>query len=810
MAHRYLICLAARAPLQGVLSPCRSCVGTSQKWYSRSSVSPLLQNRHSPPHKGLTPVTYITCSSHNLSLTVDECFRDNQPKHIHFGSSCIGKSVDYRVLNHPVLSINRHFHTTTTNRKEESTVEKSVKALQDKPPDTEPKAAPVASAQETQVVATKTLWQRFVAELKHYYHGFRLLWLDVKVCRRLVWALLNGKQLTRRENKQLVRTSADLFRLVPFMVFLVIPFMEFLLPVALKLFPNMLPSTFQDDKPGSKKELELSKKKLKVKLEMAKFLQDTIEESSLQSKKGKKESKMVGEFSEFLQKVRQEGFVPENEEILRYSKLFEDEITLENLTRPQLQALNHVLNIPNSYAPDNMLRFQLRMKLRQLFADDKMIEKEGIDSLTTWELQSAVRARGMRALGVSEERLKVQLQQWLDLHLTQKIPISLLLLSRALYLPETLSTPEQLKATISALPESTTTEAKIKVAEIHGEKVDNKAKLELIKQQEQVIETERKAKDEELEKTKAKDEELEKAKVKDEELEKTKMEEVIEEVETPAPPEKEVVEPVMVDTAPIMEAKPTETMVDAAPSLTEKEDEEEEITPKELEDIEAALGEIAHEKAINIDQEKIKDLKEDVEEYKEDLEDLKAVILDKGLEEDLVESKGAKRLAKQVNKLIDTMDSEFAKLHTKKEEIQEAIEMGEVKIRRSAEFKEDEEKRDAFLQKMAEETRNLISINDLLLALKRLQKVPNETRLQRIAEVLDEDKDGNIDIGHVLKVIELLARENVKLSPTQVTDVIDLLKKESIIEEEEKAKEKQEKQKKQQDEEDCKKQEASG
>ena len=45
---------------------------------------------------------------------------------------------------------------------------------------------------------------------------------------------------------QLVRTTADLFRLVPFLVFIIIPFMEFLLPVALKLFPNMLPSTFAE------------------------------------------------------------------------------------------------------------------------------------------------------------------------------------------------------------------------------------------------------------------------------------------------------------------------------------------------------------------------------------------------------------------------------------------------------------------------------------------------------------------------------------------------------------------------------------
>lgn len=45
---------------------------------------------------------------------------------------------------------------------------------------------------------------------------------------------------------QLRRTTQDLLRLVPFSVFIVVPFMELLLPVAIKLFPNMLPSTFED------------------------------------------------------------------------------------------------------------------------------------------------------------------------------------------------------------------------------------------------------------------------------------------------------------------------------------------------------------------------------------------------------------------------------------------------------------------------------------------------------------------------------------------------------------------------------------
>lgn len=83
-----------------------------------------------------------------------------------------------------------------------------------------------------------------------------------------------------------------------------------------------------------------------------------------------------------------------------------------------------------------------------------MIMKEGIDSLTVTELQAACRARGMRALGLSAERLKAQLQQWLELSLDEQIPPSLLLLSRALYLPDNLPAPDQLKATLSTLPDT--------------------------------------------------------------------------------------------------------------------------------------------------------------------------------------------------------------------------------------------------------------------------------------------------------------------------------------------------------------------
>jgi LETM1 and EF-hand domain-containing protein 1 len=122
-----------------------------------------------------------------------------------------------------------------------------------------------------------TSWGHFKEEMVHYWIGFKLLCAEVLIASRLsyqalqVWCPLlclprpprpssvpdadtrvcgvgcaQGRELSRRERKQLVRTTNDLMRMVPFALFIVIPFMELMLPLALKLFPNMLPSTFQD------------------------------------------------------------------------------------------------------------------------------------------------------------------------------------------------------------------------------------------------------------------------------------------------------------------------------------------------------------------------------------------------------------------------------------------------------------------------------------------------------------------------------------------------------------------------------------
>lgn len=60
-----------------------------------------------------------------------------------------------------------------------------------------------------------------------------------------------------------------------------------------------------------------------------------------------------------------------NKEIMKYSKLFEDEITLENIAHDQLKAICRLLMI-SPIGTSNFLRFKIRLKLQELKADDQV------------------------------------------------------------------------------------------------------------------------------------------------------------------------------------------------------------------------------------------------------------------------------------------------------------------------------------------------------------------------------------------------------------------------------------------------------
>jgi len=88
------------------------------------------------------------------------------------------------------------------------------------------------------------------------------------------------------------------------------------------------------------------------------------------------------------------------------------------------------------FGSDKALRDRLIRKLDEIEDDDRDIEREGLESLTHGELKAACRERGMRAHGLTTQGYRRNLKQWITLHLHQKVPASLLILSRVMAIQE--------------------------------------------------------------------------------------------------------------------------------------------------------------------------------------------------------------------------------------------------------------------------------------------------------------------------------------------------------------------------------------
>ena len=332
----------------------------------------------------------------------------------------------------------------------------------------------------------KTLLQKIKHEIQHYWDGTKLLATEVKISSKLALKMAAGYELTRRENRQLQRTTQDLGRLVPFSVFVIVPFAELLLPVALRIFPNLLPSTYEGQTAKDKKAKALRKQRKEV----SNFLRDTLKETGLPVSviNAQKE-----EFTDFFRKVRSSGDSPTQEDVIKVCKIFKDDLTLDNLSRPQLVGMAKYMNLP-SFGTDTMLRYSIRVRMRQIKRDDRAIYYEGVDSLSVPELQTAAASRGLRTKSMSPGRLRDDLQMWLDLRLKYGVPSTLLVLSNAFAYAsgkehEISSQIDSLQAVLSSIPEELFHEIELEVHNAEGA-ATNKQRLEVLKEQQELIEEE--------------------------------------------------------------------------------------------------------------------------------------------------------------------------------------------------------------------------------------------------------------------------------------------------------------------------------
>ncbi|KAG6818163.1 hypothetical protein H0H87_000068 [Tephrocybe sp. NHM501043] len=559
----------------------------------------------------------------------------------------------------------------------------------------EPKPTPPATPE---VALSTRVWKKVKHELQHYWHGTKLLVSEVRISSRLQWKILQGETLTRRERRQvniysilplqlhsitplvqLKRTTQDILRLVPFSVFLIVPFMELLLPVALKLFPNMLPSTFEDKYAAEEKQRKL----LRVRLDMAKFLQETLRESGL-----KANAHIVGSdaFKEFFRKVRSTGESPSAQDIINVAKLFDDDLTLDNLSRPQLVSMSRYMGV-NAFGTDNFLRGTIRSRLLHLRRDDQLINNEGIEELSTSELQAACQSRGIRTTGVSPARLREELQTWVDLHLHNRVSGVLLVLGRAFHFDRKFGDGEDgktavissLESVLSGLPDNLLNEAEL---EVDSDKASYKQKLEVLQQQQELIEDE--------EEQEQKEEDARRAKKEAEELEVRTAQSLL--------PDSEVI--YCSNALPVARKLSPMQLVPG-----EVEDGNARMTTEQLKELGEALSILSAKSSVLKERNELRSLME---------ENLLA-------EEDPKSPSGA--LTKRIRSMLTKIDGQL---------------------------EEYDNRVGSSLQMISADPQGRISVQDLQKALDVIKHRPDDEVGQAVIQKLDVDQDGFVELEHVL------------------------------------------------------------
>ncbi|KIK59741.1 hypothetical protein GYMLUDRAFT_59875 [Collybiopsis luxurians FD-317 M1] len=551
-----------------------------------------------------------------------------------------------------------------SNQPSKSTAPDHNSALSDPNTSSEPKPSPPAAADSPKDPLLQRAWKKVKHEAAHYWHGSKLLVSEVRISARLQWKILHGEQLTRRERRQLKRTTQDLLRLIPFAVFVIVPFMELLLPVALKLFPNMLPSTFEDKFAAEEKQRKL----LRSRLEMAKFLQETLRESPL-----KANAHIIGSdaFKEFFRKVRSTGESPSSVDVINVARLFDDDLTLDNLSRPQLVSMCRYMDL-NAFGTDNFLRGAVRSRLLQLRRDDQLIDSEGVDSLSTSELQGACQSRGIRTSGVSPARLREELTTWINLHLHNRVSGVLLILGRAFNFDRKAGEDEDGKTSViksvesvlSGLPDNLLNEAEL---EVDSDKASYKQKLEVLQQQEELIEDE--------EEQEQKEEDARRAKREAEER----------------------------------EAQTAQSLLPDSELMPEKmEENNARMTTEQLKELGEALSILSAQSSVLKERSDLRALME---------ENLQA-------EEDPKSPSGA--LTKRIRSMLSKIDKQL---------------------------EEYDSRVGSSLKMISQDAQGRVSVQDLEKALAVIKHRPDDEVGQAVVQKLDVDKDGFVELEHVLGLI---------------------------------------------------------
>ncbi|KPA80437.1 putative mitochondrial LETM1 and EF-hand domain-containing protein 1 [Leptomonas pyrrhocoris] len=257
--------------------------------------------------------------------------------------------------------------------------------------------------------------------LRHLYHGFRLFFINTRLAWKYSRQLKRGVALTRRERLLLESSTKDLVRLVPFSFFIVVPFAELLLPVALKMFPGLIPSTFESESQGRNRLFNDAMATLRARQRVMDYLSATALATF-----DKDQQEVI------RRSVRGESIAPKD--IRSVAQYFDRDGSFSVLKVPDNIAVGlgrsvgvfkwyHGL-LPTRFSASIMRRAIIR-RYHEVREDDRLIRLEGIDIMTHDELTKANLTRGMRWME-GTETLRVQLEWWSSLAQDGSVPYNTL------------------------------------------------------------------------------------------------------------------------------------------------------------------------------------------------------------------------------------------------------------------------------------------------------------------------------------------------------------------------------------------------
>lgn len=230
----------------------------------------------------------------------------------------------------------------------------------------------------------------------------------------------NGVALTRRERLLLESATMDLLRLVPFSFFIIVPFAELLLPVCLKMFPGLIPSTFETEAQGRNKAFQSAMQTLIARQRMNEYMTTALLASSK-------------DHTDILRRVAVSDSL-DRKQIKSIAPMCgrDGPLGIYRLPPAILICLARTIGVYKGWyavLPQRVLVPKLRKEIiafyMKLKRDDHMLDTEGIESLTEEELIKASQMRGMR-WAERKDVLLVQLEWWVQLAKDPKVPYNTL------------------------------------------------------------------------------------------------------------------------------------------------------------------------------------------------------------------------------------------------------------------------------------------------------------------------------------------------------------------------------------------------